>query len=172
MPCDSHYIPKEFQRIPLRLPLSGPVLRDTARLSQRYPLLRAMGSLVSQHGQLGAIPPLPFSKSFPLGEHSNRRAIPTLKRGISAILARYPMKTRQLGAIPPSAKWYCAIWGGISHWAAKGSLELQSAPTFPDLPQIPSNQQQNKGAGRRTGRRILPQNPSPKKGQNGALLFP
>ena len=25
------------------------------------------------------------------------------KRGISAILARYPMKTRQMGAIPPSA---------------------------------------------------------------------
>ena len=31
--------------------LSGPVSRDTARLSQRYPLLRAMGFLVSQHGQ-------------------------------------------------------------------------------------------------------------------------
>ena len=40
-------------RVPL---LSGPVLRDTARLSQRYPLLRAAGSLVSQHGQLDAIP--------------------------------------------------------------------------------------------------------------------
>ena len=37
--------------------LSGPVLRDTARLSQRYPLLRAMGFLVSQRGQFGAIPP-------------------------------------------------------------------------------------------------------------------
>ena len=34
--------------------LSGPVLHDTARL-----LLRAMG-FVSQHGQLGAIPPPPF----------------------------------------------------------------------------------------------------------------
>ena len=28
---------------------------------------------------------------------------PPLKRGISAILARYPMKTRQMAAIPPSA---------------------------------------------------------------------
>ena len=41
--------------------LSGPVLRDTARLSQRYPpSLRATGFLLSQHGQLGAIPPPPF----------------------------------------------------------------------------------------------------------------
>ena len=41
--------------------LSGPVLRDAARLSQRYPpSLRAMGLLASQHGQLGAIPPPPF----------------------------------------------------------------------------------------------------------------
>ena len=47
--------------------LSGPVLRDTARLSQRYPpSLRAMGFLVSQHGQLGAIPPPPFLSVSPL----------------------------------------------------------------------------------------------------------
>ena len=106
--------------------LSGPVLRDTARLSQRYPpSLRAMGFLVSQHGQLGAIPPPPFLSGFPLEYKRSRGAIPPppKKRGISAILARYPMKTRQMGAIPPLcdtiSKGYCAIWGGISHWAAK-----------------------------------------------------
>ena len=44
--------------------LSGPVLRDTARLSQRYPLLRAMGCLVSQHDQSGAIP-RPLLSLFP-----------------------------------------------------------------------------------------------------------
>ena len=47
--------------------LSGPVLRDTARLSQRYPpSLRAMGFLVSQHGQLSAIPLPPFLSVSPL----------------------------------------------------------------------------------------------------------
>ena len=53
---------------------------------------------------------------------------PPLKRGISAIPARYPMKTRQMGAIPPSAilsrKGIARYGGGISHWAAK----LLSAP--------------------------------------------
>ena len=67
------------------------------------PLLPAMGFLVSQHGQLGAIPPAPF-ESFPCGEHVKWMCDPPPhKRGISAILARYPMRTRQMGAIPPSA---------------------------------------------------------------------
>ena len=94
------------------------VLRDTARLSQRYPPIRAMGFLVSQHGQLGAIPPSPFSERFPLGEHAKWRCVyPPRKRGISAILARYPMKTRQMGAIPPSAilsRKGIARYGGVS----------------------------------------------------------
>ena len=46
---------------------------------------------------------------------------PPHKRGISAILARCHMKTRQMGADTPLcdniSKRYCAIWGGISHWA-------------------------------------------------------
>ena len=67
------------------------------------PLLRAMGFLVSQHGRLGAIPPPPFLSVSPLDSMRSGGAIPLLKRGISAILARYPMKTRQTGAVPPSA---------------------------------------------------------------------
>ena len=67
------------------------------------PLLRAMGFLVYQHGQLGAIPPPPFLSVFPLESMQSGGAIPPLKRGTSAILAQYPMKTRQTGAIPPSA---------------------------------------------------------------------
>ena len=42
---------------------------------------------------------------------------PPLKRGISAILARYPVKTRQMGAIPPSAilsRKGIARYGGVS----------------------------------------------------------
>ena len=81
------------------------------------PLLRAMGFLVSQHGQLGAIPPPPFLSVSPLEHMRTRGAIPPLKRGISAILPRYPMKTRQMGAIPPSAilsRKGIARYGGVS----------------------------------------------------------
>ena len=81
------------------------------------PLLRAMGFLVSQHGQLGAIPPPPFLSVSPLESMRSGGAIPPLKKGISAILARYPMKTRQMGAIPPSAilsRKGITRYGGVS----------------------------------------------------------
>ena len=46
--------------------LSGPVLRDTARLSQRHPsVARYGGFLASQYGQFGAIPPPPFLSISP-----------------------------------------------------------------------------------------------------------
>ena len=106
--------------------LSGPVLRDAARLYlSDPPLLRVMGFLVSQHGQLGAIPPPPSLSVSHLESMQSGGAIPPQqkKRGISAILARYPMKTRQNACDTPLcdtiSKGYCAIWGGISHWAAK-----------------------------------------------------
>ena len=82
--------------------LSGPVLRS-----------------------ISAMPPSPFSERFPLGEHASWRCDappPPQKRGIAAILAQYPMKTRQNACDTPFcdtiSKGYCAIWGGISHWAA------------------------------------------------------
>ena len=81
------------------------------------PLLRAMGFLVSQRGKLGAIPPPPFLSVSPLESMRSGGAIPPLKRGISAILARCPMKTRQMGAIPPSAilsRKGIARYGGVS----------------------------------------------------------
>ena len=81
------------------------------------PLLRAMGFLVSQHGQLGAIPPPPFLSISPLESMRSGGAIHPRKGGISAILARYPMKTRQMGAIPPSAilsQKGIAGYGGVS----------------------------------------------------------
>ena len=71
------------------------------------PLLRAMGFLVSQHGRLGAIPPPLFFERFRdppwRACEVEVRYPPPLKRGISPIPARYHMKTRQMGAIPPSA---------------------------------------------------------------------
>ena len=91
------------------------------------PLLRAMGVFVSQHSQLGAMPPPPFLSASPFESMRSGGAIPPapLKRGISVILARYPMKTRQMGAIPPSAilsREGIARYGGVS---LTGSLSLR-----------------------------------------------
>ena len=72
--------------------------------------------------------PLLLFWAFPLGEHAKWRCdTPPLKRGISAILARYPMKTRQMSAIPPSAilsRKGIARYGGVSRlYAAKKVLK-------------------------------------------------
>ena len=86
--------------------LSGPVLHDPRDYLSDTPPLRAMRFVVSQHGQLGAIHPPPlFSERSPLESMRSGGAIPPPphKRGISAILVPYHMKTRQMGAIPPSA---------------------------------------------------------------------
>ena len=108
--------------------LSGPVLRDTARLSQRYPPIAHYRFFGVSTWPIGCDTPSPFSVRFPLGEHAKWRCdTPPRKRGISAILVRYPMKTRQMGVIRPPLRYYlegyCAIWGDISaiisHWAAK-----------------------------------------------------
>ena len=77
-----------------------------------------MGFSVSQHGQLGAMPPPPFLSVSPWSKcEVEVRYTPPLKRGISAILARYPMKTRQMGAIPPIARY-----GGVSRIGPLRSL--------------------------------------------------
>ena len=107
------------------------------------PLLRAMGFLGSQHGKLGAIPP-PFSERFPPLEsmRSGGAIPPPLKRGISAILARYPMKTRQKRAIPPSAilsRKGIARYGGVSRTGPlsrgpkKSSNSKESSEAFPRI---------------------------------------
>ena len=67
--------------------------------------------------------PLPFSERFPHEEHAKWSCdTPPLKRGISAILARHPMKTRQIGCDTPLRYYLERVlrdMGGISHWAAK-----------------------------------------------------
>ena len=87
-----------------RSALSGPALRDAARLSQRYRPIARHGVFGVSTWPIGCDTPSPFSERFPLGEHAKWRCdTPPPKRGISAILAQYSMKTRQTGAIPPSA---------------------------------------------------------------------
>ena len=109
--------------------LSRPVLRDTARLSQRYPPIARYGVLGVSTWPIGCDTPSPFSERFPITEHSRSAgAISALKRGISAILARYLMKTRQKRAIPPSAilsRKGIARYGGVSR---TGPLSADGIP--------------------------------------------
>ena len=52
---------------------SGPVLRDTARLSQRYPPIARYGVFGVSIWPIGCDTLSPFSKRFPLGEHAKWR---------------------------------------------------------------------------------------------------
>ena len=82
------------------------------------PLLRAMGFLMSQHGQLGAIPP-PFSGRFPLGEHAKWRCDtlrpPPHKKGYLSDTCAIPHENKANGCDTPLcdtiSKGYCAFWG-------------------------------------------------------------
>ena len=52
------------------------------------PLLRAMGFLVSEHSQLGAIPPPPFLSVSPLGEHAKWGCDTPPSKGVSQRYSR------------------------------------------------------------------------------------
>ena len=86
------------------------------------PLLRAMGFLVSQHGHLGAIPPPPFLSIPPWRACEVEVRYPPSK-GVSQRYLRDTCENKANGCDTPLcdtiSKGYCAIWGGISHWAAK-----------------------------------------------------
>ena len=102
------------------------------------PLLRAMGFLVSQHGQLGAIPPPPFLSVFPLGEHAKWRCDTPPQKGYLSDTCAIPYENKANVCDTPLcdtiSKGYCAIWGGISHWAAK-VLVFGDEPSFcPNFP--------------------------------------
>ena len=124
---------KLFRRI---LSNSGPVLRDTARLSQRYPPIARYGVFGVSTWPIGCDAPSPFSERFSLGWHAKWRCDtpPPLKKGISAVLARYPLKTRQMGAIPPSAirsRKGIARYGGVSRTGPLSAHLLSCASRLP-----------------------------------------
>ena len=84
-----------------------------------------MGFLVSQHGQLGAIPPSPFLSVSPLESMRSGGAIPPppLKKRYLSDTRAIPYENKANGCDTPLcdtiSKGYCAIWGGILYWAAK-----------------------------------------------------
>ena len=63
--------------------LSGPVLRDTARLSQRYPPIARYGVFGVSTWPIGCDTPSPFSECFPLGEHAKWRCDTPPSKGVS-----------------------------------------------------------------------------------------
>ena len=99
---------------------SGVVTRYCETISATAPIAR-YGFLVSQHDRLGAIPPPPFLRVSPLESMRSGGAKPPHKRGISAILVQYLMKTMQNGCdtLCDTTSRYCVIWGDILHWASK-----------------------------------------------------
>ena len=82
-----------------------------------------MGFLVSQHGQLGAIPPPPFLSVSPLESMQSGDAILPPQKGYLSNTCAIPYENKANGCDTPLcdtiSKGYCAIWGDISHWAAK-----------------------------------------------------
>ena len=112
---------------------SGPVLRDTARLSQRYPHIARYGVLVSQHSQLGAIPPPPFSQRLPLGEHAKWRCDTPPQKGYLSDTCAIPHENKANGCDTPLcdtiSKKYCAIWG-VSRIGPLSKLSLVRKLSF------------------------------------------
>ena len=81
------------------------------------PLLRTVGFLVSQHGQVGAIPPAPFLSTSPLERMRSGGATsppPPQNRYLSDTCA-IPHENKANGCDTPFcdtiSKRYCAIWG-------------------------------------------------------------
>ena len=88
------------------------------------PLLRAMGVLVSQHGQVGAIPPPPFLSVSWRACEVEVRYPPAPQEGYLSDTCAIPSENKANGCDTPLcdtiSKGYYAMWGGgISHWAAK-----------------------------------------------------
>ena len=95
------------------------------------------GFLVSQHGQSGAIPLPPFLSVSPLESMRSRRAIllpPPPQKGYLSDTSAIPYEKKANGCDTPLcdtiSKGYCAIWGGISHWAAKSKTLLPHVNQF------------------------------------------
>ena len=70
------------------------------------PLLRAMGFLASQHGQLGAIHPPPFLSDSPLGEHAKWRCDTPPQKGYLSDTGAIPYENKANGVRYPPLRYY------------------------------------------------------------------
>ena len=96
---------------------------DQETISAIPPYCALWGFWVSQPGQLGAMPPPPFLSVSPLESMRSGGAIPAPQKGYLSDTCVIPSENKANGCDTPLcdtiSKGYCAIWGGISHWAAK-----------------------------------------------------
>ena len=106
--------------------LSGPVLRDTARLSQRYPPIARYGVFGVSIWPIGCDTPPPFSDRVPIGEHAKWRCDTPQKRYLSDTCA-IPFANQGKWVRYPPLRYYLEKvlrdMGGISHWAAKITID-------------------------------------------------
>ena len=116
----------EHLQISLSEELSGPVLRDTARLSQRYPSIVRYGVFGVSTWPIGCDTPSPFSERLPLGEHAKWRCDtpPPPSKGVSQRYLRDTLWKQGKWVRYPPLQYYLetvlhCMGGGISHWAAK-----------------------------------------------------
>ena len=141
-PKQKHSLRKQFQNLLYKLSslvpakraekrqkLSGPVLRDTARLSQRYPPIARYGVFGVSTWPIACDTPSPFSQRFPLGQHAKWRCDTPPQKGYLSGTRAIPFENKANGCDTPLcdtiSKGYCAIWGGISHWAEKRQKSLR-----------------------------------------------
>ena len=95
--------------LPVMRALSGPVLRDTARLSQRYPPIARYGIFGVSTWPIGCDTPSPFSERFPLGEHAKWRCdIPPPQKGYLSDTCAIPYENTIL------SRKGIARYGGVS----------------------------------------------------------
>ena len=101
------------------LVLSGPVLRDTARLSLRYPPIARYGVFGVSTWPIGCdTPPPPFLSDSPLGEHAKWRCDTPPQKGYLSDTGAIPYENKanacDTSLCDTISKGYCAIWGGVS----------------------------------------------------------
>ena len=91
-----------------------------------------MGFLVSQHGQLGAIPPPPFLSISPL-KIIRSGATPPHKKGYLSDIGAIPDENKAKWVRYPALRYYLEKVlsdrgvGGILHWPAKRSKKSETA---------------------------------------------
>ena len=103
--------------------LSGPVLRGTARLSQRYPPIARYAVFGVLTWPIGCDTPSTFSEHFPLEEHAKWRCDTPPRKGVSQRCLRDTLwKPGKWVRYPPLRYYLERVLrdrGGISHWDTK-----------------------------------------------------
>ena len=100
--------------------LNGPVLRDTARLSQRYPPILRYGVFGVSTWPIGCDTPSPFSEHFPFGEHAKWRCdTPPPQKGYLSDTCAIPYEKKGQWVRYPPLRYYLEKvlrdMGGVSH---------------------------------------------------------